>query len=53
MTSESNVEFTESIPQEELRHQVRQKLYDYMVDQQGGLGEDFFTSSPGAKRVRK
>jgi hypothetical protein len=50
MTSESSVEFTKSIPQEELRHQVRQKLYDYMVDQQGGLGEDFFTSSPGAKR---
>tara|TARA_R110000782_G_scaffold27464_1_gene69508 strand:- start:14168 stop:21673 length:7506 start_codon:yes stop_codon:yes gene_type:complete len=48
MTSERNTEFVDSVPQDAMRHQLRQKVYDYMIAQKGSLGDELL--SPGGKR---
>jgi hypothetical protein len=40
MTSEKNQSFLNSIPTEALRSDVRQKIYDHMIDSRSGFGDD-------------
>lgn len=45
MTSERNPEFVNSIGDEQLREQVRQKIYSYMIDQRGAIGDEMLSDS--------
>ena len=47
MTSEKNQSFLNSIPTESLRSDVRQKIYDFMIDSRAGFGDDAL--SPATK----
>ena len=48
MTSEKNPEFTNSVPSEDVRSDIRQKIYDHLIDQRKAFGDE--SLSPTAKK---
>lgn len=48
MTSEKNPEFLRTIPSEEVRSDVRQKIYDFLIDPRKTMGDEAL--SPTAKK---